>query len=172
MNLFRFDNKRLRSIAIAYYMRDNGYDKAVCFSCGNASRELRKAGVDVLDISPTGDLQALRWFTIGEVHRHFPTHFDATSGHLPMDCMKDVAWWYKSELRNIPDAINLPTGSGETVLCLAMAFPQCQFLAEYNNANPATKYDEQAPLNAFIRAFVPNNIQNKPISIPFFQFLV
>jgi hypothetical protein len=151
MNLFSFDNKRLRSIAIAYYMRDNGYDKAVCFSCGNASRELRKAGVDVLDISPTGDLQALRWFTIGEVHRHFPTHFDATSGHLPMDCMKDVAWWYKSELRNIPDAINLPTGSGETLVCLKMAFPESRITAVYD-LDDATRYEKGAPLNPLVLA--------------------
>ena len=165
MNLFRFDNKRLRSIAIAYYMRDNGYDKAVCFSCGNASRELRKAGIDVLDVSPTGDLQALRWFTIGEVHRHFPTHFDATSGHLPMDCMKDVAWWYKSELGSIPDAINLPTGSGETLVCLKMAFPESRITAVYD-LDDATRYEKGAPLNPLVLAMADRIVFGGQDGIP------
>ena len=151
MNLFRFDNKGLRAVAIAYYMRTNGYDKAVCFSCGNASRALKQCGIDVLDVSPTGDLQALRWFTIGEVHRHFPTHFDATSGPLPMDCMKEVAWWYKGKLKSIPDKINLPTGSGETLVCLKMAFPESHITAVYD-LDDATRYEKDAPLNPLVLA--------------------
>ena len=70
--LFRFPNKKLRSIAIKRYMAAYGFDKAVCFSCGNASRELKEAGVKTLDISRHGDMQALRWFTIGEVKQIFP----------------------------------------------------------------------------------------------------
>lgn len=165
MNLFRFDNKGLRSIAIAYYMRDNGYDKAVCFSCGNASRELRRAGIDVLDISPTGDLQALRWFTIGEVHRHFPTHFDATSGHLPMDCMKEVAWWYRAKLKDIPEEIDLPTGSGETLVCLKIAFPESRITAVYD-LDDATRYEKDAPLNPLVQAMAERIVFGGQDGIP------
>lgn len=151
MNLFRFDNKRIRAQAIRLYMAQHGYRKAVCFSCGNASRELRKAGIDVLDVSPTGDLQALRWFTIGEVHDQFPDHFDATSGHLPMDCMQMVADLYRDEIEKLEGITYLPTGSGETLVCLKMAFPYSYIVAVYD-LDAATAYDEHAPLNSLVRA--------------------
>ena len=159
--------KEIRAKVIVEYMRENNITQCVCFSCGNASRALKQAGARVVEIAPKGDLLAGRWWTMAEIRRTFPTCFDATSGHLPVDLLVKVAERLRLELAEVFKAGGtycVPTGSGETVLCLAMAFPQCQFLAEYNNANPATKYDEQAPLNAFIRAFVPNNIQNKPIS--------
>ena len=89
--LFRFNNKQLRSGVIKAYMQRHGFDKAVCFSCGNASRMLKEAGVKTLDISLTGDMQANRWFSIGEIKAAFPSYFDATSGHLPMDCMKAIS---------------------------------------------------------------------------------
>lgn len=151
MNLFRFDNKRIRAQAIRQYMAQHGYRKAVCFSCGNASRELRRAGIDTLDVSPTGDMQALRWFTIGEVRDQFPDHFDATSGHLPMDCMQMVANMYRDELGDSIGRICLPTGSGETLVCLKMAYPDSHITAVYN-LDAATAYDEHAPLNSLVQA--------------------
>lgn len=159
MKLFRFDNKRLRSIAIKNYMNENGYDKAVCFSCGNASRELAKAGVDVLDISPSGDLEARRWFTIADVHSCFSGFFDATSGHLPMDCMKMVAMKFKDALGEIDGPINLPTGSGETLVCMKIAYPTIAISAVYG-LDDATKYDEQAPLNDLVVALADEIIFN------------
>lgn len=151
MKLFRFENKRLRAQAIKEYMGAHGYRKAVCFSCGNASRELKRAGVDVLDISPTGDMLALRWFTVGEVATMFPSYFDATSGHLPMDCMELVAAEYRRELGQLSGKVNLPTGSGETLVCLKMAYPNLGITAVYD-LDAATEYSEDAPLNALVRA--------------------
>ena len=148
---FRFPNKRIRAQVIADYMRANGYSRAVCFSCGNASRELALAGVDVLDISPTGDLQALRWFTIAEVAAAFPGRFDATSGHLPFDLMGALADAYRGHIGQLPDSVALPTGSGETLVALKMAFPQSSIQAVYN-LDAATRYEEGAPLNRLVRA--------------------
>lgn len=149
--LFRFENKRLRAIAIRAYMARYGFDKAVCFSCGNASRELKKAGVKTLDISPKGDLAALRWFTIGEIRQAFPNHFDATSGHLPTDCMYDVAdLFYTNLFKRMPDEILLPTGSGETLVCLKLAFPKTKITAVYN-LDAATQFEENAPLNGLVK---------------------
>lgn len=151
MRLFRFDNKKLRSQAVMEYMEANGYRRAVCFSCGNASRELAKAGVDVLDISPDGDLEAKRWFTIAEVSNSFNGFFDATSGHLPMDCMLMVAGKFRDALGDMDGSIDLPTGSGETLVCLKMAYPKLEIRAVYD-LDSATAYDEHAPLNRLVEA--------------------
>lgn len=150
MNLYTFPNKQYRAEAIKQYMQEKGHKKAVCFSCGNASRALRECGVDTLDISPTGDLQALRWFTKDEIKKVFPEYFDATSGHLDDECMRYVAGYFKEKLQTLPPLIMLPTGSGETLVELHMAFPKTKFFAVYD-LNDATKYEEQAPLNARVK---------------------
>jgi hypothetical protein len=46
----------------------------------------------------------------------------------------------------------VPTGSGETILCLKLAFPHIQFVAEYDNSNPATEYSADAPLSTIVSA--------------------
>ena len=153
--LFRFENKRLRAVAVKRYMEEHGYDKAVCFSCGNASRELRKAGIDTLDISQSGDMLALRWFSIGEVREQFPGHFDATSGHLPMDCMLEIAECFKEELGELTGEIALPTGSGETLVCLKLAYPELHVTAVYD-LDDATEYSAEAPLNALVELLADN----------------
>ena len=156
MELLRFDAKRRRSKAVARYMRANGYDRAVCLSCGNASRELREAGVDVLDVSPTGDLLALRWFTPAEVRRWFPDAFDATSGHLPIDCMAAVAREFADV--ELPEEAWVPTGSGETLVCLKMAHPSARLHAVYNLGD-ATRYDPRAPLNSLVEALAESVVR-------------
>lgn len=158
MELFKFPNKRLRAQGIKNYMAHYGYDRAVCFSCGNASRELKNAGVDVLDISPSGDMQALRWFTIGDVKRWFPECYDATSGHLTGDCMAWVAREYETYLKTLPPEIYLPTGSGETLVCLKLVFPKTKITAVYN-IDAATQYETDAPLNTLVELLADNIIK-------------
>ena len=161
VELYRFPNKALRAFAIKSYMEKAGYEKAVCFSCGNASRALREAGVDVLDISKSGDLQALRWFTQYEIKKTFPDHFDATSGHIPFECMQAVADIFKEYIGELPDHISLPTGSGETLVELKMAFPDTKITAVYN-IDDATEYDEGCVLNSIVKALATDIIfQNK-----------
>lgn len=150
VNLFRFPNKAIRAQAIKEYMNKAGYKKAICFSCGNASKALKKIGVDVLDISRSGDLEALRWFTQAEIKAAFPQYFDATSGHLPMECLLMVAERFKTYLQKIPDHIYLPTGSGETLIELKLAFPNTEITAVYD-IDKATRYEEACVLNGMIK---------------------
>lgn len=145
--------KRIRAEVVQAYMTRCGISYAVCFSCGNASRYLKEAGVSLLDISPQGDLTANRWFTMEEIRRRFPKAFDATSGHLPADLMGEIAERLKREFNFEQDTeYIIPTGSGEGVVCLKMAFPDILFTPQYNNSDPATEYNDESPLNAVVRA--------------------
>lgn len=151
-----FPNKAIRAQAIKEYIAGQGYAGAVCCSCGNASRELRLAGVHTIDISPTGDLIARRWFTQNELHSMFPTYFDATSGHLPFQLMAIIAARYKmyidSRFGGIPGPeVVVPTGSGETLFCLKLAYPEARFIAAYN-LDEATRYDKENPFNVVVEA--------------------
>jgi len=157
MELFNFPHKQIRAAVIRQYMAENGFVKAVCFSCGNASRALREAGVDTLDISPAGDLSPGRWFTQAEIQRTFPGMFDATSGHLPAELMTRIAGAFRAHLGPISGHIYLPTGSGETLIELKMAYPELIITAVYG-LDKATEYSTQAPLNALVRALASDII--------------
>lgn len=151
VELLRFPHKKIRAAVIKDYMIEHGYKKAVCFSCGNASRALKEAGVDVLDISATGDLLSRRWFEPSEVAKWFPDCLDATSGHLSVELLNRVARAYKDYLGDLPSVNYVPTGSGETIVCLKMAFSDKKFVAVYN-INEATEYSDSAVLNGLVRA--------------------
>ena len=145
--------KRIRAEVVRAYMERNGIPYAVCFSCGNASRYLREAGVPMIDISPQGDLTANRWFTMEEIRQRFPNAFDATSGHLPTDMMHEIAERLRAELSFDTDTeYVIPTGSGESIVCLKMAFPEAKLTPQYNDSDPATEFNEEAPLNGIVRA--------------------
>lgn len=153
--------KRLRADVIKGYMAKNNIARAVCFSCGNASKYLKLAGVPTLDISPHGDMISKRWFTQAEITHLFPTLFDATSGHLPIFLMREIATRLSAELTfSQGNEYVIPSGSGETVICLKMAFPDIAFIPAYNNADPATEYNTNAPLNSLVRAMF-NEIINE-----------
>lgn len=147
-----FDNiKRLRATMLYDYV---GKDKKyICFSCGNTSKSLKRLGLDVLDISPDGDLTANRWFTIQEIREIFPNHFDATCGHLSIELMNKLSNiyrdFYKLSWVSNYDEMIIPTGSGETICCLALAFPDKKFIARYN-IDASTEYHEEAPLNKLV----------------------
>lgn len=151
MELFRFPHKQIRAAVIRQYMEENGHTRAVCFSCGNASKALKEAGVDVLDISPAGDLAPRRWFTQAEIRRVFPDRFDATSGHLPAELMTRIARAFKDHIGQMHGHIYLPTGSGETLVELKMAYPALRITAVYG-MDAATEYSQEAPLNALVVA--------------------
>lgn len=150
-NLLRFPHKELRSRAVKQYMQTAGYNRAVCFSCGNAAEKLKDAGVDVLHIGARGDLTPNKWYTQAEIKRDFPNCFDATSGHLPMELMLEIAKLYREDLGDtLGDLVYVPTGSGETLVCLKLAYPEKKFIAVYN-LDTATEYSEHAPLNKMVR---------------------
>ena len=145
MKLLKIDNKRIRSEVIKKYLNNKNYKGVVCFSCGNATRELKKVGLNVIDISPKGDLIPNRWYKPSEVTETFVSYFDATSGHLSIELMQLIGEAFKKELGDIPNTNYVATGSGETITCLKLAYPDKDFIAVYN-LNDATKYEDEATL--------------------------
>lgn len=157
MDLLIFPNKKIRAKVIKKYLQRQNKNKVVCFSCGNASKELKKQGLDVLDISPYGKLVANEWFTSGEIAELFPDRFNATSGYLPFDLMLEIGYAYKKYLGNLENVVKVPCGSGETILCLSLVYEN-EFVACYDNSNSATTYDEENPLNAIVQRIAKNVI--------------
>ncbi len=150
VKLLKLENKKIRARVIKKYIEDLGYKGVVCFSCGNATRELKNIGLNVIDISPSGDFEALHWFTPKQVKQYFPEHFDATSGHLSIELMQLIGAEFKKELgENLPQTNYIATGSGETIVCLKLAYPDKDFIAVYN-LNDATKYEPEATLNDIV----------------------
>ena len=147
------NRKQRRAEVIADYITQAGYRGCVCFSCGHASAALKETGVYVVDISPTGPLVANRWWTHEEIHRVWPDLFDATSGHLPLWMMLRIAQRLRpylgaSHFRR-GTKYRVPTGSGETILCLRWAFPGILFTPVYD-CGQGTEYHPEAPLNALV----------------------
>lgn len=150
VELLRFPHKQIRAQVIKEYIADR-HDKAVCFSCGNAAVQLERAGIKTLHIGAQGALSPRKWFTQAEIHDIFPKYFDATSGHLPAELMVLLAQAYKEYLKHLPPVVYVPTGSGETLVCLKLAFPNVDFVAVYN-LDAATEYNADCPLNLYVRA--------------------
>jgi len=148
--MLRFPNKQIRSSVIADFVQRAGYRGCVCFSCGNASDALKNQGLYVLDVAPKGGLSANTWWTVDEIHKSWPDLFDATSGHLPTPLLNRIASAFKTFLGILPEQrYEVPTGSGETIVCLKLAYPNTNFVPTYN-LDEATKYNPQAPLNNLV----------------------
>lgn len=149
-----FPHKRLRAEVIKDYV---GSKKVVCFSCGNASEALVRAGVNTLCVGGyNGVVHPSHWFTQKEISETFPDYFDATPGHLPMELMLKIASKYREffegyNLQNQCEC-DIMCGSGETLVCLKLAFPYIKFNAFYNveGYEEATKYEANAPLNDLV----------------------
>ena len=156
--VLRFPNKYLRSLAIAKYLRAAGYTGAVVFTCGNAADALRQRFVSsdnftIVEVGPRGTLKTDKWWTPAEIHSTWPALFDATSGHLTLPLMLQVAVEFKRFLLDkieIGKQYYVPTGSGESIVCLHVAFPNTAFCAVYDNSEPSTTRDPEAPLNKFV----------------------
>jgi hypothetical protein len=146
-----FPHKKIRAQVIADFVRAAGYRGVVVFTCGNAAQTLRDEGLEVTEVGPRGDLKTDKWWTMAEIHRAWPDLFDATSGHLAVPLMGDIAKAYHAHLGDLPvGRYSVPTGSGETVTCLRIAYPLLTFDATYDNTKPETTRHPDAPLNAVV----------------------
>ena len=149
-------NKKIRSEVIFKYCKEAHIKGVVCFSCGNASAALHKIGLDTVDISPSGSLIPNKWWTPEEIKKTWPDRFDATSGHLPLFLMLRIAEEYKMYLNSlektmtIKKSVDIPTGSGESFVCISLAFPHIKFNAVYN-MGMGTNYEKDSPLNDLIQ---------------------
>jgi hypothetical protein len=150
--MLTFPRKQIRAAVIAQYIERAGYRGAVCFSCGHASAALQRAGVYVVDISETGDLIARSWWHAADIRRAWPDLLDATCGHLPAPLMGELATAYRVSIGALGEAsYDVPTGSGETMICLSMAYPGVRFVPKYD-LDAATAYHDRAPLNRLVTA--------------------
>jgi hypothetical protein len=158
-----FPHKQIRAKVIAEFVRAAGYRGVVVFTCGNAAKTLRDVGLEVTEIGPRGDLKTDKWWTMAEIHRAWPDLFDATSGHLTVPLMADIAKAYRAHLGNLPAGrYSVPSGSGETVTCLRLLYPLVTFDATYDNDKPETTRHPDAPLNAFVELdSLPENEEEK-----------
>ncbi len=138
--------KKIRARVIKEYLNSIGQNKCVCFTCGNSSKYLIAEGLDVIEVLNTD-----HWWTYAEIQSHYKC-FDATSGHLPLPLITEVANRMNKALANtIEHDEDIACGSGETFLCLKMAFPFIKINPVYN-LDRATQFNEQAPLNDLVDA--------------------
>jgi hypothetical protein len=149
------NQKHTRAWVIADHLRtlhDGRYaQRVVCFTCGNAAKHLRTQGLDVLEVGPRGSLQTTAWWRQWEIERVWPDRFDATSGHLPLWLMQRIGTNMLSEVGLDPQQVyGVPSGSGETLCCLALADPGLQLVAQYDDSAPETTYNSPAPLNGLV----------------------
>lgn len=149
--------KAARAVAIADYLRNTGRQSCVCFTCGNASKALRKTGLQVREV-----LKPPRWYTLAEIQL-LHKRFDATSGHISTALMLAVAYnlgeaigkshlraEYETAIENGTPVI-IPTGSGETLVTLKMIYPLLKVVPAYN-LDDSTQYHPKAPLNSLVLA--------------------
>lgn len=160
IDILKIENKKIRSRVIKKYLDSIGENKVVCFSCGNATRELKKVGLDVIDVSPNGILLPNCWFRSNDFAHYFPNFFNATSGYLPLDLMYDIGIEFKKELGDIKSPVYVASGSGETLVCLKLAYPDVDFIAVYDNSNIATTYDADSPMHPLIKLLAKDIIIN------------
>lgn len=150
--LLTFPHKKIRSKVIKEYIKNN-YTKIVCYSCGNAGRALEELNLDVLHIGEEGTLDANKWFSMKEINHYFHEYFDATSGHLNIELMQLISKEYLNYFGQNKfkpyEEVYVPTGSGETLICLKIAYPQTNFVAVYN-LGKETEYNPNAPLNKLV----------------------
>lgn len=148
-----FPHKKIRAQVIAEFVRTAAYRGVVVFTCGNAAKTLRDEGLEVTEIGPRGDLKTEKWWTMAEIHRAWPGLFDATSGHLAVPLMGDIAKAYHAYLGELPvGRYKVAAGSGETVTCLRIAYPLLTFDPTYDDSKPETTRHPDAPLNAIVDA--------------------
>lgn len=143
--------KKIRAEVIKEHLDKKGENRCVCFTCGNAAAALRDVGLTVIGVGENEELKPGKWFSYSDIQKVFNC-FDATSGHLPIPLMASIAKRmriYIGEL--IEDKYYIPTGSGESIVIMSMAYPDIDFFP-IRFCNKETKYDTDAPLNNLVLA--------------------
>ena len=159
------DIKNLRTRLIRQYLCPGSnpeLQNVVCFTSGNAGKALIDHGFKPALIGPNEDLTTDRWWTPSEIKRLWPEHFDASPGLLPMHLMAEMADHIRKSvegcfepdngrfsLNTLPSIAAIPTGSGESILTLSMAFPEVRFIAVVN-ADCHTQFCLQGSLSGLV----------------------
>jgi len=149
--MLRFPAKTLRATVVRDWMVRAGVARAVCFTCGNAGWALVQAGVDVLCVGAGCGLVPGRWWTQAQIRAAWPARLDATSGHLPVELLLLLGEAYRAHIGPDLPSLRVPSGSGETVVALALAYPGADLVAVYDDRQPETTYHPEAPLTPLVR---------------------
>lgn len=145
--------KAARARVIRRFLEDAGLPRRVlCLTCGNAAAALREEGLQVVEVGPKGLLVPSRWLEPAEIAGKWPGLFDATSGHLTVGMMHTLGQRLRAMLGCDLPSLRVPSGSGETAVALALAYPEHRFTAVYDSSNPATCWNAKAPLNPLVAA--------------------
>lgn len=164
--------KRFRAELIANHvlMAAGAYRGIICFTCGNAAEALRaefarlnqypQCRIPIIEVGGKGMLRPTTWFSPAAIAGTWPGFFDATSGHLSWPLMANLSRHIGQHcsnngyLNDVPPGaeVNVPAGSGETAVCLALAYPERRFRACYNvpGLEAATEWHKEAPLNNLV----------------------
>lgn len=139
----------MRALVIKEHLLGTKYKGVVLFTSGEAGRALSDVlkGTKYKVIIP----RTKKWHTPKDIALKWPNYFDATSGHLPLWLMVKIANVFRQMHLSKPCYV-VPTGSGECIICLKLAYPQKEFVAVYNLGKP-TKFEPNAPLNDIIKDF-------------------
>jgi hypothetical protein len=154
MSTINLWQKALRAQVIKEHLGALGTNKCVCFSCGNAARALVEVGLNVVYVGNNAPLAPNRWFTYTEIAKTFGL-FDATSGHLPMPLMMAIAAKMVESMPAWEGTKQISTGSGETIVCLKLAYPNIRFVPK-RYATAETAFNIGAPLNTLIKLLFNN----------------
>lgn len=141
------------------YVKETPYEGIVCVGEGPTVMELIKAAPAGM---PVVTIETDRAISMEGIANAYPRHFDATNGHLPLWLMVRIAnkfaeWINANVRKSMGGEVRIPTGSGETLFELRIAYPEItetQFVALYD-FNRDKRFDPNGPINQAVRAFFP-----------------
>ena len=153
--------KALRARIIREHLHAAGRPPdVVCFTCGNAADALRAEGLHVIEVGPRGPLTPTEWWTPEQIARAFPYRFDATSGHLPLPLMARLAEALLRHHGHLEGRYLVPTGSGETLVALRLAYPLATFVPLHSD-HPAISLAD-ASMSPLLRLPQPQGAVYRP----------
>jgi len=148
--------KKIRAEVVKEYLNYFGINECVCFTCGNSGKFLKKVGLNVITVGENEFLKPARWFEYEEISNTFKS-FNATSGYLNIVLMNRIAEKIREVIGELDENNYLiPTGSGETLFALFLAYPDKRFYP-LRLGTPETRFDEGNPLNKLLNAITDRN---------------
>jgi hypothetical protein len=153
------NEKEARAKVITAYLKGR---RTFCFSCGNATKELKRAGANLIAIDKTSQLQAKEQIKPEQAEHYFQA-FNSTSGNIPLFLLERIAnSIYKQPLKQADNnktlPIYVPVGSGELLLVLMFLFPSSR-LHPFSSSYAPLRFgraDCFSPLSLFLYAQFPN----------------
>lgn len=162
MKILKINHKKIRAEVIAEYLKGR---RAFAFSCGNATRWLKRAGVNCVPIDGT-PLEA-HGYIDPEVAEFYFDAFNATSGYLPLFLVERIVGKIREKIykpASRSQTIYVPRGSGELAFSICFIYPSQQIVTFSSQRHPATKQDVPYPLDSFFIQSVAGHLELNHLS--------